>query len=97
MPRSAHVVSFVFNLHLRKPQSLCAFEYFDHTRFFEIRAELYNPFNRIVFPAIGVGNPLSAATHNSNGLLTGGFGFMNVNNIAAGTARNLLIVARFAF
>jgi hypothetical protein len=69
-----------------------------HTsRFFEVRAELYNPFNRIVFPAIGVGNPLSAATHNSNSLLTGGFGFMNVNNIAAGTARNLLIVARFAF
>jgi hypothetical protein len=69
-----------------------------HTaRFFEIRAELYNPFNRIVFPAIGVGNPLSPATHNSNGLLTGGFGFMNVNNIASGTARNLLIVARFAF
>ena len=67
-----------------------------HTsRFFEVRAELYNPFNRIVFPAIGVGNPLSAATHNSNSLLTGGFGFMNVNNIAAGTARNLLIVAGY--
>jgi len=25
------VVSFVFNLHHRKPQPLCAFEYFDHT------------------------------------------------------------------
>jgi hypothetical protein len=68
-----------------------------HSRFFEIRAELYNPFNRIVFPGIGVGNPLTAATHNSNGLLTGGFGFMNVNNIAAGTARNLLVVARVSF
>ena len=69
-----------------------------HTsRFFEIRMEMYNPFNRIVFPAIGVGNPVTAATHNSNGQLTGGFGFMNVNNIAAGTARNMLVVARLAF
>ncbi len=67
------------------------------TRFFEIRMEMYNPFNRIVFPAIGVGNPITAATHNSNGQLTGGFGFMNVNNIAAGTARNMLVVARIAF
>ena len=68
-----------------------------HPRFFEIRAELYNPFNRIVFPTIGVGNPITNPTSNSNGLLTGGFGFMNVNNITAGTARNLLLVARFAF
>ena len=58
---------------------------------------MYNPFNRIVFPAIGVGNPITAATHNSNGQLTGEFGFMNVNNIAAGTARNMLVVARIAF
>jgi hypothetical protein len=66
-------------------------------RFFELRVEAYNPFNRIVFPAIGVGNPITAPTHNSNGLLTGGFGCMNINNIAAGTARNLLVVARIAF
>jgi outer membrane receptor protein involved in Fe transport len=68
-----------------------------HGRFFEIRMEMYNPFNRIVFPTIGVGNPITAATHNSNGQLTGGFGFMNVNNITAGTARNMLVVARIAF
>jgi hypothetical protein len=67
------------------------------SRFFEIRMEMYNPFNRIVFPAIGVGNPITAPTRNSNGLLTGGFGFMNVNNIVAGTARNMLVVARIAF
>jgi hypothetical protein len=66
-------------------------------RFFEIRMEMYNPFNRIVFPNIGVGNPITSPTRNSNGLLTGGFGFMNVNNIAAGTARNMLVVARIAF
>jgi hypothetical protein len=66
-------------------------------RFFEIRMEMYNPFNRIVFPNIGVGNPITSATHNSNGLLTGGFGFMNINNIAAGTARNMLVVARITF
>jgi hypothetical protein len=28
----AHVVSFIFNLHHRKPLPLCAFEYFDHTK-----------------------------------------------------------------
>jgi hypothetical protein len=44
-----------------------------------------------------VGNPITQPTRNSNGLLTGGFGFMNVNNIAAGTARNMLVVARIAF
>ena len=66
-------------------------------RFFEIRMEMYNPFNRIVFPGIGVGNPNTAATHNSNGQLTGGFGFMNVNNITAGTARNMLLVGRLSF
>jgi hypothetical protein len=66
-------------------------------RFFEVRMEMYNPFNRIVFPNTGVGNPITAASHNSNGLLTGGFGFMNVNNIASGTARNMLVVARIAF
>lgn len=40
-----------------------------HTaRFFEIRVEMYNPFNRIVFPAIVVRNPVvAAATHKSNG------------------------------
>ncbi len=69
-----------------------------HTnRFFEIRMEMYNPFNRIVFPAIGVGNPITTPTYNSNHLLAGGFGFLNVNNIAAGTARNMLVVARIAF
>jgi len=66
-------------------------------RFFEIRVEMYNPFNRIVFPNIGVGNPTSGPTRNSNGQLTGGFGFMNVNSIATGTARNMLAVARISF
>ena len=59
--------------------------------------EMYNPFNRIVFPNIGVGNPITNPTRNSNGRLSGGFGFMNVNNIAAGTARNMLVVARISF
>jgi hypothetical protein len=68
-----------------------------HGRFFELRMEMYNPFNRIVFPNIGVGNPITSPTRNSNGQLTGGFGFMNVNSIAAGTARNMLVVARIAF
>ena len=66
-------------------------------RFFEIRMEMYNPFNRIVFPNIGVRNPITALTRNSNGQLTGGFGFMNINNIATNTARNMLVVARIAF
>jgi len=69
----------------------------DGGRFFEMRMEMYNPFNRIVFPNIGVGNPITNPNFNQNGLLTGGFGFMNVNNIAAGTARNMLVVGRFTF
>jgi hypothetical protein len=68
-----------------------------HRRFFEIRMEMYNPFNRIVFPNVGVGNPTTGPTRNSNGNLTGGFGFMNVNNITTGTARNMLVVARISF
>ena len=50
-----------------------------------------------VVPGIGVGNPTTNATRNSNGQITGGFGFMNVNSIATGTARNMLVVARIAF
>jgi len=69
----------------------------EKSRYFEIRVEMYNPFNRIVFPNTGVGNPITAPTRNSNGQLTGGFGFMNVNNINSGTARNMLVVARIAF
>ena len=69
----------------------------EKSRYFEIRVEMYNPFNRIVFPSTAVGNPITAPTRNSNGQLTGGFGFMNVNNITAGTARNMLVVARIAF
>jgi hypothetical protein len=47
--------------------------------------------------SIGVGNPITVPTYNSNHQLSGGFGFVNVNNIAAGTARNMLVVARLAF
>ena len=35
--------------------------------------------------------------YNSNALLTGGLGFLNVNHILAGTARNILVVVRIAF
>ena len=61
---------------------------------------MYNPFNRIVFPGIGVGNPITPATHNSNGQLTGGFGFMNVNNVDCrhsqefvGGGKNLILIS----
>jgi hypothetical protein len=62
---------------------------------FEIRAEFFNVFNRINLPGPTPFNPTAAVTRNSAGELTGGFGFVNVNN--AGGQRNGQLVARFQF
>ena len=47
---------------------------------FDIRAEFFNIFNRLNLPAPG-GNPAATPTRNSAGELSGGFGFINVNNV----------------
>jgi len=61
---------------------------------FEIRMEIFNAFNRMNLPFPG-GSPTSTITRNSAGELSGGFGFINVNNV--GGQRNGQIVARFEF
>jgi len=62
---------------------------------FELRAEFFNVFNRLFLPGPASGNPAAAITRNSAGELTGGFGFINPNNV--GGQRNGQIVARFEF
>ncbi len=62
---------------------------------FELRAEFFNIFNRLNLPSPSSGNPTAAVTRNSVGELTGGFGFVNPNNV--GGQRNGQIVARLQF
>ncbi len=62
---------------------------------FEIRAEFFNMFNRLMLGGPASGNPAAAVTRNSAGELNGGFGFINPNGV--GGQRNGQIVARFEF
>ena len=62
---------------------------------FELRAEFFNIFNRLNLPGPASGNPTAAVTRNSAGELSGGFGFINPNNV--GGQRNVQLVARFEF
>jgi Carboxypeptidase regulatory-like domain/TonB dependent receptor-like, beta-barrel len=80
---------------------------------FEIRAEFFNIFNRLMLPmptpgADQGGNPAATLTRNSAGELTGGFGFINPSNVGTTGAnvgasglltvpRNGQLVARFQF
>jgi Carboxypeptidase regulatory-like domain len=61
---------------------------------FDIRAEFFNIFNRLNLPFPASGNPTATITRNQ-GELSGGFGFINVNNV--GGQRNGQLVARFEF
>ncbi len=61
---------------------------------FNIRAEFFNLFNRLNLPTPG-GNPAATPTRNTAGELSGGFGFLNPNNV--GGQRNGQIVARIEF
>jgi len=47
----------------------------------EFRAEFYNVFNRLQLPNPNTGNPFQTTTYNSAGNLTGGFGYINPNNV----------------
>jgi len=62
---------------------------------FDLRAEFFNIFNRLMLPAPTSGNPAAQVTRNSAGELSGGFGFINPNGV--GGQRNGQIVARFEF
>jgi hypothetical protein len=63
---------------------------------FQIRAEFFNPFNRIYMNDPVATNPLVTPTRNSSGLLTGGFGYINAGSLNS-QPRNGQIVARFQF
>ncbi|HKQ74431.1 MAG TPA: TonB-dependent receptor [Blastocatellia bacterium] len=62
---------------------------------FELRAEFFNIFNRLNLPGPTSGNPTASPTRNSAGELSGGFGFVNPNNV--GGQRNGQLVARIQF
>ncbi len=77
---------------------------------FQLRAEFTNIFNRTLMPNPSTANPQNAVTHNSQGILTSGFGVIdvyqapNTANIFDGTsaattlaARQGMIVGRFSF
>jgi hypothetical protein len=71
---------------------------------FQIRAEFFNIFNRLVYPVLSGNNPAATSTVGSNGYTTGGFGYYNIAaaaNVQTGgiipTSRNGQIVARFAW
>lgn len=63
--------------------------------YFELRAEFFNIFNRLNLPMPSSGNPTATVTRNSAGELTGGFGFVNPNNV--GGQRTGQLVIRFTF
>jgi hypothetical protein len=62
---------------------------------FDIRAEFFNVFNRLNLAPPSSGNPTATITRNPAGELSGGFGFINVNNV--GGQRNGQLVARIEF
>ncbi len=63
---------------------------------FQIRAEFFNAFNRVELGVPISTNSLQATTHNSAGLLTAGFGYINPT-VLTNPPRNGQIVARFQF
>jgi hypothetical protein len=62
---------------------------------FQIRAEFFNAFNRTYMNDPVATNPLQTPTR-SNGILTGGFGYINPGSLNS-QPRNGQIVARFQF
>ncbi|MEO8593904.1 MAG: TonB-dependent receptor [Candidatus Solibacter sp.] len=61
----------------------------------QLRAELFNVFNRIVMPAPTSGNPLQTQTRNAQGVPTAGFGRIDATNATG--QRNGQIIARIEF
>ena len=60
---------------------------------FQIRAEFFNAFNRIVMPTPSSGNPLQTATRNpATGVPTAGFGRIDASSVSG--QRNGQFVAR---
>jgi hypothetical protein len=71
---------------------------------FSIRVEFFNIFNRVIIPNPANSNAQAVTTYNSQGLLSGGFGYINTQTITSNNQNNALpaprtgqIVARFDF
>ncbi len=72
---------------------------------FSVRAEFFNLFNQLLsLPDPSTGSPQNPATRSANGLLTGGFGYLNYTGISANSVSSSLptprtgqIVARIDF
>jgi hypothetical protein len=62
---------------------------------FSIRAEFFNVFNRVFLPTPSSGNPLATSTF-SNGVPTGGYGYITNSN-GIGGQRNGQLIARIQF
>jgi hypothetical protein len=68
--------------------------------FFNIRGEFYNMFNRVFLTPPSSANPQALTTKNTFGLLTGGYGYLNLVPGATGygpSPRTGQIVGRFVF
>ncbi len=63
---------------------------------FEVRAEMFNAFNRVTLPTPTSTNPNQTPTFDNTGRQTGGFGFINVINGLNG-ARTGQLVGRITF
>ena len=61
----------------------------------QLRLEYFNVFNRIVLPNPSATSPLASTTRNAQGVLTGGFGWINANSVSG--QRNGQLIARFTF
>lgn len=62
--------------------------------YLEVRAEFFNAFNRLGLATPSSGNPTQTTSY-SNGVPTGGYGYINANGITG--QRNGQLVARFQF
>ena len=63
---------------------------------FQLRAELFNVFNRTYLNNPSNGNAQATTSYNSNGQLSSGFGYIN-NNSVYNAPRTGQVVARFQF
>src|ERR1700686_95532 len=63
---------------------------------FQVRAELFNAFNRTYLNNPANSNAQATASYNSNGTLSSGFGYINPGSVYA-SPRTGQIIARFQF
>jgi hypothetical protein len=63
----------------------------------QVRAELYNVFNRLFLSAPSTTNPSNPALTVANGVVTGGYGSVATAGGVGATPRNGQLVARFRF